>query len=126
MVVAEDGIHSREDAARRRAHSVRAFPVGEAFMRAPGPGACRIDLLSAMADQHPLGNGARDCAWCWSRPGLPKPLLHDAILSGSYDIYGSSDQMDPVEDQFKRYVYPLPRPGGDEARHRAGCAFLNQ
>ncbi len=39
---------------------------------------------------------------------IPKTMLHDAILEGSYDIYGSSDQMDPVEDQFKRYVYPLP------------------
>ncbi len=39
---------------------------------------------------------------------IPKPLLHDAILKGHYDIYGSSDQMDPVDDQFKRYVYPLP------------------
>ena len=39
---------------------------------------------------------------------IPKPLLHDAILKGSFDIYGSSDQMDPVDDQFKRYIYPLP------------------
>ena len=39
---------------------------------------------------------------------IPKPLLHDAILEGHFDIYGSSDQMDPVDDQFKHYVYPLP------------------
>jgi trimethylamine-N-oxide reductase (cytochrome c) len=38
---------------------------------------------------------------------IPKPLLHDAILDGHFDIYGSSDQMLPVEDQFKRYVYPI-------------------
>jgi molybdopterin guanine dinucleotide-containing S/N-oxide reductase-like protein len=38
---------------------------------------------------------------------IPKPLLHDAILDGHYDIYGSSDQMDPVDDQFKHYVYPV-------------------
>lgn len=39
---------------------------------------------------------------------IPKPMLHEVILKGHYDIYGSSDQMDPVEDQFKNYVYPLP------------------
>jgi anaerobic selenocysteine-containing dehydrogenase len=39
---------------------------------------------------------------------IPKPMTHEAILKGSFDIYGSSDQMAPVEDQFKRYVYPAP------------------
>ena len=39
---------------------------------------------------------------------IPKTILHDVIKTGKYDIYGSSDQMDPVEDQFKHYVYPLP------------------
>jgi anaerobic selenocysteine-containing dehydrogenase len=39
---------------------------------------------------------------------IPKPMMHDAILKGHFEIYGSSDQMDPVEDQFKRYVYPIP------------------
>jgi anaerobic selenocysteine-containing dehydrogenase len=39
---------------------------------------------------------------------IPEPLLHDVIESGTYDIYGSSDQMEPVDDQFKHYVYPLP------------------
>ena len=33
---------------------------------------------------------------------IPKTMLHDAIMTGKYDIYGSSDQMDPVEDQFKQ------------------------
>jgi molybdopterin guanine dinucleotide-containing S/N-oxide reductase-like protein len=39
---------------------------------------------------------------------IPKNMIHDAILDGHFDIYGSSDQMAPVEDQFKRYVYPYP------------------
>ncbi|MBN1177011.1 MAG: molybdopterin-dependent oxidoreductase, partial [Dehalococcoidales bacterium] len=38
---------------------------------------------------------------------IPKPMTHDAIMDGSFDIMGSSDQMLPVEDQFKRYVYPI-------------------
>ena len=37
---------------------------------------------------------------------IPKPMMHDAILKGHFEIYGSSDQMDPVEDQFKKYIYP--------------------
>ncbi len=39
---------------------------------------------------------------------IPKPLVHDAILDGHFDIYCSSDQMISVDDQFKRYVYPVP------------------
>ena len=37
---------------------------------------------------------------------IPKPLLHKAILEGSYDIFGSPDQMAPVEDQFQSLCLP--------------------
>ena len=37
---------------------------------------------------------------------IPKTLVHDAILKGHFEIYGSSNQMSPCEDQFKKYVYP--------------------
>ncbi len=39
---------------------------------------------------------------------IPKPMLQDAIENGHFEQYGSSDQMSPVEDQFKKYVYPIP------------------
>ena len=39
LVVTESGIHSRADVERMRSHQVHAFLVGEAFMRAPDPGA---------------------------------------------------------------------------------------
>jgi molybdopterin guanine dinucleotide-containing S/N-oxide reductase-like protein len=39
---------------------------------------------------------------------IPKTMIHDAILDGHFEIYGSSSQMAPVEDQFKKYVYPVP------------------
>ena len=39
---------------------------------------------------------------------IPKPMIHDAILDGHFEIYGSSEQMSPAEDQFKKYVYPVP------------------
>jgi len=39
LVVTESGIHTREDVEAMLAHRVPAFLVGEAFMRAPDPGA---------------------------------------------------------------------------------------
>jgi indole-3-glycerol phosphate synthase len=38
-VITESGILTREDVGRMRAAGVNAFLVGEAFMRAPDPGA---------------------------------------------------------------------------------------
>ncbi|MBK1721443.1 indole-3-glycerol phosphate synthase TrpC [Thiocystis violacea] len=39
LLVTESGILSRDDVSRMRGHDVNAFLVGEAFMRAPDPGA---------------------------------------------------------------------------------------
>lgn len=39
IVVTESGIHTPEDVAAMREHGVHAYLVGEAFMRAPDPGA---------------------------------------------------------------------------------------
>ncbi len=44
-VVTESGIHTRDDVARMRGHGVHAFLVGEAFMRAPDPGARLAELF---------------------------------------------------------------------------------
>lgn len=46
LVVTESGIHGIEDVALMRRHSVNAFLVGEAFMRAPDPGARLASLFS--------------------------------------------------------------------------------
>ena len=45
-LVTESGIHAPADVARMRAHGVEAFLVGEAFMRAPDPGAELARLFS--------------------------------------------------------------------------------
>ncbi len=45
IVVTESGIASAEDVQRLRRHGVNAFLVGEAFMRAPDPGAALRELL---------------------------------------------------------------------------------
>jgi len=45
-VVAESGIHNREDVALLRRHGVNAYLVGEAFMSADDPGARLAELFS--------------------------------------------------------------------------------
>ena len=37
---------------------------------------------------------------------IPKPMVHDAILDGHFEIYGSSQQMSPAAEQFQKYIYP--------------------
>src|SRR5678815_680683 len=45
LVVTESGILAPEDVRRMRAAGVNAFLVGEAFMRAPDPGAALAQLV---------------------------------------------------------------------------------
>ena len=46
-VITESGILSRADVAHMRDHDVRAYLVGEAFMRAPDPGVALAELFAA-------------------------------------------------------------------------------
>ncbi|MEI7035651.1 indole-3-glycerol phosphate synthase TrpC [Fulvimonas yonginensis] len=46
VLVAESGIHTREDVARLRAADIHAFLVGEAFMRADDPGSALGQLFA--------------------------------------------------------------------------------
>jgi indole-3-glycerol phosphate synthase len=46
-VITESGIVSRADVTHLREHGVRAYLVGEAFMRAPDPGAALTELFAA-------------------------------------------------------------------------------
>jgi indole-3-glycerol phosphate synthase len=46
IVVTESGIVAQRDVAQMRRHGVNAFLVGEAFMRAPDPGAALVALFS--------------------------------------------------------------------------------
>ena len=47
LLVCESGIHSRDDVLRLGAAGVNAFLVGEAFMRAPDPGAALAELFAS-------------------------------------------------------------------------------
>ncbi len=40
------------------------------------------------------------------RQFIPKTLVHDAILNGHFEIYGSSLQSTPAKEQFVKYEYP--------------------
>ena len=46
VIVTESGIHSKSDVAAMREKNVHAFLVGEAFMRAPDPGAELREMFS--------------------------------------------------------------------------------
>ena len=46
LLVTESGIHTRADVGSMRAAGVHAFLVGEAFMRAPDPGAALAELFA--------------------------------------------------------------------------------
>jgi len=53
LVITESGIHTRADVDRLRANRVNAFLVGEAFMRAPDPGAMLRELFFQPAAAQP-------------------------------------------------------------------------
>jgi len=38
---------------------------------------------------------------------IPKDLIHEAILNPPISWYGTTSALAPVEDQFKRYTYPM-------------------
>lgn len=40
------------------------------------------------------------------RQFIPETLVHDAILNGHFEIYGSSLQVTPASEQFIKYKYP--------------------
>lgn len=55
-VVTESGIHTPDDVALMRQHGVHAFLVGEAFMRAPDPGAKLAELFGRPSPPLPHGD----------------------------------------------------------------------
>jgi molybdopterin guanine dinucleotide-containing S/N-oxide reductase-like protein len=71
--------------------------VGESFQRSIWPGF--LQLFSA------------------SRQVIPKTLVHQAILHPPVSSWGSTGQFIPVEDQFKKYTYPIPREEGGSEIH---------
>jgi trimethylamine-N-oxide reductase (cytochrome c) len=43
----------------------------------------------------------------WPKQNVPKTLIPDAILNPPLKWYGTTSAMEPVEDQFKEYQYPM-------------------
>jgi anaerobic selenocysteine-containing dehydrogenase len=48
---------------------------------------------------------------------IPKTLIHQAILDPPVSSWGSTGQFIPVEDQFKKYTYPIPKEEGGTEIH---------
>ncbi|MFC1905444.1 molybdopterin-dependent oxidoreductase [Chloroflexota bacterium] len=70
-------------------------------------------------DETPARQGSM-YGWFFPPPPqvLPKTLIHKAILSDKpISWYGSSAQICPTEDQFKKYTYPIPRAEGGTEIH---------
>jgi anaerobic selenocysteine-containing dehydrogenase len=73
----------------------------------------------AMPTETPARQGSY-YGWFFPPPPqvLPKTLIQRAILSdGPINWYGSSAQICPTEDQFKKYSYPIPREEGGAEIH---------
>jgi molybdopterin guanine dinucleotide-containing S/N-oxide reductase-like protein len=48
---------------------------------------------------------------------FPKTLFKEAILNPPVTFWGTSENMAPVEDQFNKYTYPLPKEEGGTEVH---------
>ena len=48
---------------------------------------------------------------------IPKTQLHQAILDGSVSSWGSTSLYAHIEDQFKKYTYPIPEEEGGSEVH---------
>lgn len=72
-----------------------------------------------MPDERPARQGSM-YGWFYPPPPqvLPKTLIEKAILSDEpISWYGSSAQVCPTEDQFKKYTYPIPEDKGGTQIH---------
>jgi molybdopterin guanine dinucleotide-containing S/N-oxide reductase-like protein len=52
---------------------------------------------------------------------FPKTLFKEAILNPPITFWGTSENMAPVEDQFKKYTYPNPQEEGVTDIHMIWC-----
>jgi len=72
-----------------------------------------------MPDEKPARRGSY-YGWFFPPPPqiVPKTLIQKAILSDEpISWYGSTAQMCPTDDQFKKYTYPIPKEDGGTEIH---------
>ena len=48
---------------------------------------------------------------------IPKTLIQEAILNPPVTSWGSTQFLAPVEDQFVKYTYPIPKEEGGSEIH---------
>jgi molybdopterin guanine dinucleotide-containing S/N-oxide reductase-like protein len=59
----------------------------------------------------------RTTSEAWGKQLIPKTLIQEAILRPPLTFMGSGGQESPVEDQFIKYTYPLPKEEGGTEVH---------
>jgi molybdopterin guanine dinucleotide-containing S/N-oxide reductase-like protein len=53
----------------------------------------------------------------YAKQFIPKSLIQEAILNPPISFWGSGAIQSPVEDQFKKYTYPIPKEEGGTEIH---------
>jgi len=53
----------------------------------------------------------------WGKQMIPKTLIEEAIKNGKVEFWGTGGHEEPTSDQFKRYVYPIPKEEGGTEIH---------
>jgi molybdopterin guanine dinucleotide-containing S/N-oxide reductase-like protein len=56
-----------------------------------------------------------------SKQGIPKTLIQEAIFNPPITFWGNGAIMQPPEDQFKKYTYPIPKEEGGTEIHMMWC-----
>jgi molybdopterin guanine dinucleotide-containing S/N-oxide reductase-like protein len=59
----------------------------------------------------------RTTAYFFTKQGIPKTLIQEAILNPPVTFYGTGAINAPVEDQFKKYTYPVAKEEGGTEIH---------
>jgi molybdopterin guanine dinucleotide-containing S/N-oxide reductase-like protein len=59
----------------------------------------------------------RTTAYFFTKQGIPKTLIQEAILNPPVTFWGTGAINAPVEDQFKKYTYPIPKEEGGTEIH---------
>jgi len=72
---------------------------------------------SSKIDNIPLPEMNRFTASVFSKQHISKTKIQDAILNPPISYYGTGALAEPVEDQFIKYTYPIPREEGGTEIH---------
>ena len=85
----------------------------------------RFDMprkMSTAAYSKRLWNNWNGRLWQYNtKQIIPKTLIQEAILNPPITSWGSTQFLAPVEDQFVKYTYPIPKEEGGSEIHMVWC-----